>query len=82
MSERANIRDVAALAGVAVKTVSRVLNSHPYVSAETRERVQKAMRELDFHPSVAARILSALPAASNAFTSSGVHQSASLPSSA
>ena len=56
MSERANIRDVAALAGVAVKTVSRVLNSHPYVSAETRERVEKAMRELDFHPSVAARI--------------------------
>lgn len=58
MSERANIRDVAARAGVAVKTVSRVLNAHPYVSPATRERVQKAMQELDFRPSIAARILS------------------------
>lgn len=58
MSERSNIRDVAAKAGVAVKTVSRVLNGHPYVSAETRARVEDAMRELDFRPSVAARILS------------------------
>ncbi len=58
MSERANISDVAARAGVAVKTVSRVLNGHPYVSAETRERVESAMKALDFRPSVAARILS------------------------
>ena len=58
MSERANIRDVAALAGVAVKTVSRVLNGHPYVSAETKARVEQAMLALDFRPSVAARILS------------------------
>lgn len=58
MSERANIRDVAAKAGVAVKTVSRVLNGHPYVSAETRERVESAMKALDFRPSIAARILS------------------------
>lgn len=58
MSERANIRDVAAMAGVAVKTVSRVLNGHPYVSASTREKVEAAVRELDFRPSVAARILS------------------------
>ena len=58
MSERSNIRDVAARAGVALKTVSRVLNGHPYVSAETRERVETAMRELDFRPSIAARILS------------------------
>jgi len=58
MSERANIRDVAARAGVAVKTVSRVLNGHPYVSADTKARVEEAMRALDFRPSVAARILS------------------------
>jgi LacI family transcriptional regulator len=58
MSERSNIRDVAARAGVAVKTVSRVLNGHPYVSADTRARVEEAMRDLDFRPSVAARILS------------------------
>ena len=58
MSERSNIRDVAARAGVAVKTVSRVLNGHPYVSADTRSRVEEAMKALDFRPSVAARILS------------------------
>jgi len=58
MSERSNIRDVAARAGVAVKTVSRVLNGHPYVSQSTRDRVEEAMRDLDFRPSVAARILS------------------------
>ena len=57
MSDRANIRDVAALAGVAVKTVSRVLNDHRYVREETRAKVEAAMRELDFRPSVAARIL-------------------------
>jgi hypothetical protein len=50
MSERSNISDVAARAGVAVKTVSRVLNGHPYVSAETRERVEEAMKALDFRP--------------------------------
>ncbi len=58
MSERSNIRDVAVLAGVAVKTVSRVLNNHPYVAADTRARVEEAMRTLDFRPSIAARILS------------------------
>jgi len=58
MSERSNIRDVAARAGVAVKTVSRVLNGHPYVSADTRARVEEAMKALEFRPSVAARILS------------------------
>jgi LacI family transcriptional regulator len=58
MSERSNIRDVAERAGVAVKTVSRLLNGHPYVRAETRERIERAMKELDFRPSMAARILS------------------------
>ncbi|MBC2665208.1 LacI family DNA-binding transcriptional regulator [Novosphingobium flavum] len=57
-TERANIRDVAAKAGVAVKTVSRVLNGHPYVSADTRARIEAVMQELDFRPSIAARILS------------------------
>ncbi len=58
MGERATIRDVAARANVAVKTVSRVLNGHPYVKEETRVRVEAAMKSLDFRPSVAARILS------------------------
>jgi len=57
VSQRSNIRDVSALANVSVKTVSRVLNDHPYVSAATREKVEAAMKQLDFRPSVAARIL-------------------------
>jgi LacI family transcriptional regulator len=57
MSDRSNIRDVSARAGVSVKTVSRVLNGHPYVSGDTRLRVEEAMRDLGFKPSMAARIL-------------------------
>jgi DNA-binding LacI/PurR family transcriptional regulator len=49
--------DVARLAGVSHQTVSRVLNDHPNVRAETRERVLSAMRELDYQPNSAARTL-------------------------
>jgi LacI family transcriptional regulator len=42
---------VAKLAGVSVSTVSRVVNSHPGVAAETVAAVQKAMKELAFAPS-------------------------------
>jgi LacI family transcriptional regulator len=48
MTDRSNIRDVAKLAGVAVKTVSRVLNNHPYVSTATKAKVDAAMAELRF----------------------------------
>ena len=58
MSVRPTIRDVAAAAEVSIKTVSRVLNEHPYVRADTKRRVDEAMRRLDFRPSIAARILS------------------------
>lgn len=58
MSNRPTIRDVAAAAGVSVKTVSRVLNDHPYVNVDTKRRIDEAMRRLDFRPSIAARILS------------------------
>lgn len=57
MTERATIRDVALRAGVSVKTVSRVLNKHPYVKPATRQAVENAMDTLGFRPSIAARIL-------------------------
>jgi len=57
MNERSNIRDVAMRAKVSVKTVSRVINDHPYDSPTTREKVERAMATLDFRPSMAARIL-------------------------
>src|SRR6185437_4653074 len=49
--------DVARLAGVSHQTVSRVLNDHPSVRAQTRDRVLEAMRELDYRPNSAARAL-------------------------
>jgi LacI family transcriptional regulator len=42
------VRDVAAAAGVSVATVSRVLNDSPAVRPETRARVVRAMRELQY----------------------------------
>jgi LacI family transcriptional regulator len=56
-SERASIREVAARAGVSVKTVSRVINNHRYVTADTRARVEEAVKALGFRPSIAARSL-------------------------
>ena len=47
---RATIRDVAALAGVGIKTVSRVINNEANVSAPMRERVQHAVVALNFQP--------------------------------
>jgi DNA-binding LacI/PurR family transcriptional regulator len=53
----ATIRDVAQAAGVSHQTVSRVLNQHPSLRAETRERVLQAMNALQFRPNRAARSL-------------------------
>ena len=49
--------DVARVAGVSHQTVSRVLNGHPSVRPETRERVQSAIRELGYRRNPAARAL-------------------------
>ena len=57
MGSRPTIDDVSKLAGVSTKTVSRVLNNHHYVKKETRAKVESAMSELGFKPSMAARIL-------------------------
>ena len=53
----ANIFDVARLAGVSHQTVSRVLNGLPNVRPATKERVEKAMAQLRYSPSPAARAL-------------------------
>src|SRR5438445_5926918 len=46
--------DVAALAQVSIKTVSRVINQRPSVSPEIAQRVQDAVQMLDYHPNAAA----------------------------
>lgn len=52
---KATIDDVAALAGVSMKTVSRVVNREPNVRPLTREKVEAAIRKLDYRPSQSAR---------------------------
>jgi DNA-binding LacI/PurR family transcriptional regulator len=49
--------DVAQIAGVSHQTVSRVLNDHPAVRDETRERVQAAIIALGYRRNSAARAL-------------------------
>ncbi|MFZ5825723.1 MAG: LacI family DNA-binding transcriptional regulator [Bacillota bacterium] len=51
------IRDVASLANVSTKTVSRVINGDANVRPETRQRVQEAIRSLQYQPDPAARSL-------------------------
>lgn len=54
---RATIEDVAALAGVSIKTVSRVVNREPNVRAATKEKVESAITELGYRPNPSARDL-------------------------
>jgi LacI family transcriptional regulator len=54
---RATIRDVATLAGVGTKTVSRVINDEVNVSPQTRARVQRAVLALNFKPNQGAGAL-------------------------
>lgn len=51
------IKDVAALAGVALSSVSRVLSGHPDVSDQMRARVEAASRELNYEPHLLAQSL-------------------------
>lgn len=51
------MKDVAHRAGVSLKTVSRVVNDEPGVTAEVTERVRAAIRELRYEPNLSARSL-------------------------
>jgi len=54
---KATIDDVAELAGVSIKTVSRVFNREPNVRESTRDKVQRAISELNYRPNKAAQNL-------------------------
>jgi DNA-binding LacI/PurR family transcriptional regulator len=54
----ANIKNVAKAAGVSVSTVSRIINNSPLISGETRDRVLKVMKEMNYVPNIMARGLS------------------------
>jgi DNA-binding LacI/PurR family transcriptional regulator len=51
------LSDVAARAGVSVKTVSNVINDYPHITAQTRAKVEAAIAELEYTPNVSARSL-------------------------
>ena len=51
------LSDVAARAGVSVKTVSNVINDYPHITAQTRAKVEAAIQALDYKPNVSARSL-------------------------
>ncbi|GGZ30649.1 LacI family transcriptional regulator [Streptomyces inusitatus] len=54
---RPTMKDVAARAGVGLKTVSRVVNSEPGVTPDTERRVQEAIESLGFRRNDSARVL-------------------------
>jgi LacI family transcriptional regulator len=57
LNKRPSIKDVAARAGVSMATVSRVLSGDYPVAGETRARVQRAVRDLDYVVNAHARAL-------------------------
>ena len=54
---KATVHDVAKLAGVSTKTVSRVVNDQGEISEATRARVQAAIEQLGYRPNILARSL-------------------------
>lgn len=60
MSHRTTIRDVARAAGVSTTTVSRYLNKAGYVGEEARRRIEEAILETGYAPSIMARGLKTL----------------------
>ena len=57
LRQPASIRDVARLAGVSRQTVSRVINAHPSLRPETRDRVLAVIEELRYRPNRLAQAL-------------------------
>ncbi len=52
-----NLEKIARMAGVSRSTVSRVINNHPYVSEDIRQRVLAVIEREGFQPNAAARML-------------------------
>jgi len=55
--KKVTIKEVAELAGVSTTTVSYVINKSRFVSEQTRAKVLKAIKDLDYRPNVVARSL-------------------------
>ncbi len=67
----ANLHDVARRAGVSHQTVSRVVNGHPSLRPDTRDRVLAAIAELGYRPNNTARTLATRTSMTLGVVSSG-----------
>lgn len=56
-TDKIRIKDIAKYSGVSVGTVDRVLHNRPNVSQSAREKVEKALKEMDYRPNVYASAL-------------------------
>lgn len=56
-TDKIRIKDIALTAGVSVGTVDRVLHARPNVSKEAKAKVDKAIKEMDYHPNMYASAL-------------------------
>ena len=57
MAEKIRIKDIAERAGVSVGTVDRVLHDRPNVSKPAREKVERALKEMNYQPNMYASAL-------------------------
>jgi DNA-binding LacI/PurR family transcriptional regulator len=73
--DMATMQDVATLAHVSLSTVSYAINNTRPISAATRERIEKAMVELDFRPNAIARSLASRRSRIIALTFPGIENS-------
>jgi LacI family transcriptional regulator len=76
--KKPNIKQVAYAAGVSTQTVSRVINDHPAVARETRNRVLQIINELDYRPSILARSMNSQRTSSIGFITAGLYLSTHL----
>jgi DNA-binding LacI/PurR family transcriptional regulator len=72
------IKDVADRSGVAISTVSKVLNGYPNVSEKTRQAVNDAIQELHYVPNAIAAALSSKTRIRIALVINSVEQSQSI----
>lgn len=57
MRRQASVADVAAIAGVSIRTVSNVVNGYAHVSISTRRKVEEAIRKTGYRPNITAKRL-------------------------
>jgi LacI family transcriptional regulator len=77
--KRPTIKDVARLSGLSLSTVSLVINKRGYVSRETREKIQKIVHDLSYHPTRSARGLASKTSGNLGFMLSDYHFSQAEP---